>query len=301
MRDGWIVMRGECRASPGGGKPDSLFGWLVSGPGFGEKRWVQASRVMGYQFDLAWEDASRNEATVASWLKQRRPEPGSLVVLPEMFSSGFTMNPVAVAQPEKGPTETRLAEWARGHGIWVVGGLAVRHGEQCTNEAVVWGPEGGVVARYRKQRPFTPGGESACYVPGTEPVVFEWNGIRVAPFICYDLRFPELFRDATARWRPELFVVIASWPDKRVNHWLKLLQARAIEGQAYVIGVNRTGRDPSHAYPGRSVVVDPMGEILSDAGVAEGAADAPLDIAALREYRTKLPFLDDQHSTVRTA
>jgi len=265
--------------------------------GFEEKRPVQSARVIGYQFDLAWEDAPQNEATVESWLEQRRPEAGSLVVLPEMFSSGFTMNPARVAQPEQGPTETRMAGWAQRHGIWLLGGVAVRQIERSTNEAAIWGPDGTVVARYRKQRPFSPGGESACYAPGMEPVVFAWNGIRVAPFICYDLRFPELFRDATARWRPELFVVIASWPDKRVAHWLKLLQARAIEAQAYVLGVNRTGSDPSHAYPGRSVVVDPMGEVVADAGPSVGVAEALLDVPTLRSYRTKLPFLDDQRST----
>lgn len=255
---------------------------------------MQARRVIGYQFDLAWEDALRNEAKVESWLAARRPEADSLVVLPEMFSTAFTMNTGAVAQPEDGPTETRLAGWARQYGIWLVAGLAVRQGAQSTNEAVVWGPDGARVTRYRKQRPFTPGGEAACYARGAEPTAFFWQGFRVAPFICYDLRFPELFREATARWRPELFVVIASWPDKRVAHWRKLLQARAIEGQAYVVGVNRTGSDPSFVYPGSSIVVDPMGEILADAGSSEGTAEAILGEAELREYRSKLPFLDDQ-------
>jgi predicted amidohydrolase len=250
--------------------------------------------VIGYQFDLVWEDAPRNVAAVESWLEQHCPEPDSLVVLPEMFSSGFTMNPAAVAQPEQGATELRMADWARRYGVWLVGGLAVRQPERSTNEAVVVGPDGGVAVRYRKQRPFSPGGEASCYAAGHEPVVFDWNGLRVAPFICYDLRFPELFREATARWRPELYVVIASWPDKRVSHWLKLLQARAIEGQAYVLGVNRTGSDPAHRYSGRSVVVDPMGEIVADAGPSAGVAEAVLDLPNLREYRSKLPFLDDQ-------
>jgi predicted amidohydrolase len=260
---------------------------------------VQALRVIGYQFDLAWEDAARNVAMVEAWLLERRPQPGSLVVLPEMFSSGFTMNPGAVAQPEQEATETRMADWARQYGVWLVGGLAVRQSDRSTNEAVVVGPDGRVTVRYRKQRPFTPGGETSCYAAGHEPVVFDWNGLRVAPFICYDLRFPELFREATARWRPELYVVIASWPDKRVSHWLRLLQARAIEGQAYVLGVNRTGSDPSHRYPGRSVVVDPMGEIVADAGPSAGVAEAMLDLPTLREYRSKLPFLDDQRPASR--
>lgn len=267
---------------------------LVSGSRLVEKEVVQAQRVCGYQFDLAWEDAPENLARVADWLKERRPEAGTLVVLPEMFTSGFSMNPGRAAQPAGGPSEAGLGALARSHGIWLVAGLAVQQHPRCTNEAVVWGPDGTVVLRYRKQRPFTPGGERDQYASGSEPKHFVWEGITVAPFICYDLRFPELFRVATSRWRPELFVVIASWPEKRVQHWVRLLQARAIEGQAYVIGVNRTGRDPSFGYPGRSVIVDPMGEIVADAGAETGTAEAALDLDALREYRTKLPFLEDQ-------
>lgn len=267
---------------------------LELGRSIGENGRVQTRRAIGFQFDLAWEDASRNEATVEAWLDARRPEAGSLVVLPEMFSSGFSMKTELVALPPGGPTERRMAEAARKHGIWLVGGLAVRHFEGCANEAVVWGPDGKEAVRYRKQRPFTPGGESAAYRSGDGPVVFDWGGFRVVPFVCYDLRFPELFREATGRWRPEVFVVIASWPEKRVAHWVRLLQARAIEGQAYVVGVNRTGTDPFHTYPGRSVIVDPMGEIVADAGAADGAVEADLEEAPLREYRSKLPFLDDQ-------
>ena len=126
---------------------------LVSGAGIGDNRTVQVRRVIGYQFDLAWEDASRNEATVEAWLESRRPEPGALVVLPEMFSSGFSLNTAVVAQPAQGATERRLSGLARRHGIWLVGGLAVRRPEGSTNEAVVWGPEGAEVVRYRKQRP----------------------------------------------------------------------------------------------------------------------------------------------------
>lgn len=264
------------------------------GRGVGQNTRVQLRRVIGYQYDLAWEDAVRNRELVGAWLAARRPEAGSLVVLPEMFASGFSMNAGVVAEPPGGGVEVALAEFARRHGIWLLAGLAVRHGEGAANEAVGWGPDGVEVVRYRKQRLFTPGGEPGAYLAGTGPAVFEWGGFRVAPFICYDLRFPELFREATRRWRPELYVVIASWPEKRVSHWTRLLQARAIEGQAYVLGVNRTGTDPHHVYPGGSIVVDPMGEIVAEAGRGPGAVEAVLDEGPLREYRAGLRFLDDQ-------
>ena len=117
--------------------------------------------------------------------------------------------------------------------------------------------------------------------------------LSIAPFVCYDLRFPELFRSVAATHRPDLFVVIASWPEKRLTHWLRLLQARAIENQAYVVGVNRVGADPFYQYPGRSVIVDFNGEFLADAGDKEGCIQAAIDLEVLRKYRQGLPFLDD--------
>ncbi len=250
--------------------------------------------VHGLQFDLAWEDAAANRQTVAERLAAQAPEAGSLVVLPELFTSGFTMNAAAVAEAADGPTHAFLSRTAGAAGCWVVAGLAVRGMDgRVTNQAVVHGPKGELVGRYSKQRPFTPGGEAVHYQAGSGPFLFRWGLVTVAPFICYDLRFPELFREAARRGRPELYVVIANWPEKRIGHWLKLLQARAIENQAYVLGVNRVGADPSHLHPGRSVVANPWGDVVADAGEAAGFVTANLDMVALRDYRTKLPFLAD--------
>jgi omega-amidase len=262
--------------------------------GLRENGGVQTLTVHGLQYDLAWEDAPANCARVEQFLTALRPAPGSLVALPEMFSSGFSFQVEAASQLPGGNTERFLADLARRHGVWLVAGLAVGCGDgKARNESVAFSPTGEVVTRYRKQRPFSPGGEHLHYLPGKEPVVFLWGQVPVALFVCYDLRFPELFRVAAARWRPELYVVIASWPDKRVAHWVKLLQARAIENQAWVLGVNRTGSDPSHRYVGRSILVNPWGEITADAGETEGWASGDLDLAALRDYREKLPFLAD--------
>jgi predicted amidohydrolase len=142
-------------------------------------------------------------------------------------------------------------------------------------------------------QPFTPGGEADHYAAGERPVAFRWNDCTVSPFVCYDLRFPEIFRQAAAAHQPELFAVIANWPEKRIQHWVRLLQARAIENQAYVIGVNRVGADPHLTYPGRSLIIDPQGEILVDAGSNEGCIRAKLDLPGLRKYREGLPFLAD--------
>jgi predicted amidohydrolase len=117
----------------------------------------------------------------------------------------------------------------------------------------------------------------------------------VAPFICYDLRFPEHFRTA-ARHGAQLITVIASWPIARIQHWVTLLQARAIENQAYVAGTNRCGTDPKFTYTGRSLIVSPKGEILADAGNAETVISADLSLDDLLAYRKDLPFLADMRA-----
>lgn len=250
--------------------------------------------IVAVQSDIVWEDKRANFANVRRLLAKSPPPRAALVVLPEMFATGFSMNAEAMAESPGGPTEGFLAGLASELGVCVVGGLARRGADgRARNQALVFSPTGELLAGYAKMRPFTLGGETAHYAAGDRPVVFTWEGWSVAPFVCYDLRFPELFRAAAARQRPQLYLVMANWPAKRVHHWTRLLQARAVENQAYVVGVNRCGRDPEHLYPGRSLVVDYQGEVVAEAGDAEVCLAASLDLAALETYRRELPFLDD--------
>jgi len=250
--------------------------------------------VVGIQFDIAWENKEANFATVRRLIQGTSPAPESLVILPEMFATGFSMNTEALAEDYGGQTEQFLASAARDFRIYLLGGAAMRGRDgQARNKALVFSPAGQLLCYYAKMRPFTPGGEAEHYTAGQRPVAFRWGECTVSPFVCYDLRFPEIFRQAAGAHRPELFTVIASWPTKRIQHWVRLLQARAIENQAYVIGVNRVGADPFYAYPGRSLIIDPQGEVLADAGEGEGAIQATLDLAMLRQYRAGLPFLED--------
>jgi predicted amidohydrolase len=255
---------------------------------------LECMEVIGLQFDIAWEDKPANFATVNHLLERAAPSRGALVVLPEMFATGFSMNTARIAEPHGGPTEEFLANASRRFGIWLLAGAAL-HGPDghVRNQALVFSPEGRLAADYAKMRPFTPGGEPDHYIPGLRPTRFQCGSCVVAPFICYDLRFPELFREVAAAAQPELYVVIANWPEKRILHWVRLLQARAIENQAFVMGVNRIGRDPHYAYGGRSVIVEPQGDILEDAGPAEVVIRASLELDGLREYRAGLPFLAD--------
>ncbi len=250
-------------------------------------------KVFCCQHDIAWEDKAATHALVQAVLAEAALPAGSLVVLPEMFSTGFSVDVRVVAEGEGRASERFLAGIAKERGIFVQGGIVRAQADgRGRNEAVTFTPEGCEIARYCKMQPFTLGGETAAFAAGSGPIVFQCGEILVAPFICYDLRFPEIFRPS-ARERVQLITVIASWPDARLGQWVKLLQARAIENQCYVAGVNRTGSDPHLHYSGRSMIVDFRGDIIADAGDGAAIIGADLDLAALAQYRRDLPFLDD--------
>ena len=250
--------------------------------------------VVGVQYDITWENKAANFAKVRSLLASANVPRSSLIVLPEMFATGFSMNTSVIAEDYDGDTEQFLANLAQEFSCCVVGGAAMRARDgRIRNKALVFSPEGKLIAFYAKMRPFTPGGEGNHYTAGEQSKTFDFGGLNIAPFICYDLRFPELFREAAAAKRPELFLLIASWPEKRSKHWLPMLQSRAIENQAFVLAVNRIGNDPFLSYAGQSVLIDPHGEILGNAGSSEGVLQATLDIETLRQYRQGLPFLND--------
>jgi predicted amidohydrolase len=253
-------------------------------------------RLIGVQFDIVWEDRAGNFAKVRQLLAKSPPMRGDLVVLPEMFASGFSMNLDRTAETEQRETEAFLGEVARQYAVTIVGGQATRGPERRgRNEAVVMSPAGEVIARYEKIHPFSMGKEAEHFTGGDRVVTFKWADATVAPFVCYDLRFPEIFRIAVTR-QAQIYVVIANWPAARVEHWRTLLRARAIENQAYVIGVNRCGSDPYLDYPGRSMIVGFRGNIVAEAGEGEEVIAASVDLAALLQYRRELPFLGDMRT-----
>ena len=250
-------------------------------------------QLLACQLDIAWEDRETNLRTVCAMLDAQRPTPGSLIVLPEMFGVGFSMNVSRVVEAPDGPTAKCLAKLSVTHRSWVIGGVPVRDASgRAQNTAVVASPDGKVVARYAKLHPFSLGGERDHYAAGDAVVTVQCGEFQVAPFVCYDLRFPESFRNATRRGA-QLFAVIANWPEARTEHWITLLRARAIENQAYVVGVNRCGSDPKLRYPGRSMIVDPSGEVLADAGSQQSVIAAEAQRGRVESYRNQLPFLQD--------
>lgn len=253
-------------------------------------------QVIACQLDIAWENKAANFAQVRRLVRTISLARPALIVLPEMFATGFSMDVETVAEDESGPTGRFLSELASETGSYIVGGLVGRNAQgKGLNQASIVGPDGRELARYTKLHPFTYGGEKRSYVAGDELTLVDVEGFRVAVFICYDLRFPEIFREAVRRGA-NLFVVIANWPQERDAHWQTLLEARAIENEAYVVGVNRTGSDPRLNYVGRSLIIDPRGERLADAGHASGVIAANLDLARLVEYRCAFPALDDMRA-----
>ena len=246
------------------------------------------------QTDITWENKPANHARVEKLLSAANPERGSLVLLPEMFSTGFSMNVAGIQEGAAAETQNFLAQLAQHFGVYVVGGLVTAADDGYGyNQAAVFSPEGRELTRYTKMQPFSLGAETKHYHAGDGPVFFTWQSLKVAPFICYDLRFPELFRAAVRSGSAQLLAVIANWPVTRIQHWITLLQARAIENQAYVAGVNRCGSDPKYTYNGRSVIVDPHGTILADAGDGERIISAEIDPKIVLQWREDFPALRD--------
>lgn len=246
--------------------------------------------VMAVQMDIVWKDKAANHAKVRHVLQANRPPEGALVVLPEMFATGFCMDVADISESGAACSEAFLRDLAREFGVYLVAGVVTTESDgRGRNEAIIVSPSGEPIDRYLKIQPFT-GGEKSSYAAGERIVSFEWQGLRVSPFVCFDLRFPEHFRRA-ARQGTDLMLVIASWPVARIGHWVTLLQARAIENQCYVVGVNRVGQDPFLPYNGQSLIVGYSGAVIADAGDKEAVIQAEPDVDALTAYRQKLPFL----------
>lgn len=250
-------------------------------------------QIVAVQLDMAWQDKITNHNKVRELLSQETIEPNSLIILPEMFDTGFSMDLHETAQTDDLESEAILKELAAKYESAVIGGVVGPvDGDRGSNEAVAFAPDGSELVRYQKMQPFTPAGEDVKYGAGEQHAIFEWEGAAVAPYICYDLRFPEVFRPA-AYEGAELFVVMACWPATRSEHWVRLLQARAIENQACVVGVNRCGSDPKLEYDGRTVVFDQQGIALFEADANEQVVKVEIDLEAVRDWRESFPALAD--------
>jgi omega-amidase len=250
------------------------------------------------QWDVAWREPKANFDRVEALLNRVAVEPGALVLLPEMFATGYAVREPEVPDEAGDATGLFLRNLARERRVNVVGGMARNSGGgRAENVARAVAPDGTILVDYVKLHPFSLAGEHFLYEAGRQLVWFEWQGHRVTPLVCYDLRFPEVFRGC-ALAGVELFVVLANWPTARIDHWCTLLRARAIENQAFVVGLNRIGRDPNTVYPGRSMVIGPRGEVIADAGGDPTALSVEIDLALAARWRAEFPALRDARSDV---
>ena len=247
------------------------------------------------QHDIVWEDREANFARLAPLVARAAGAGAEFVLLSETFSTGFSMTP-GIGEPEGGPSAQFLQERAAEHGVWVAGSCpeVAPDGDLPYNAFVLAGPDG-TVHRYRKLHPFTHGGEHERFRAGEKPVTVAVGGLRVTPFICYDLRFADVFWSAALD--TDVYLVTANWPAARRLHWQTLLQARAIENQAYVVGCNRVGTaGDGTEHTGDSRIVSPMGELLATAAGVETVLVADVEPAEVTATRERLRFLADRRA-----
>jgi predicted amidohydrolase len=252
-------------------------------------------RIGVVQHDIVWEDREANFGRLGPRVARAAAAGAELVLLSETFSTGFSMTP-GIGEPEGGPSSAFLREQAAEHGVWVAGSCPeiAEDGALPFNSFVLAGPDG-TVHRYRKLHPFTHGGEHERFRAGEAPLTVEIGGLRVTPFVCYDLRFADVFWRAAAD--TDVYLVTANWPAARRLHWQTLLQARAIENQAYVVGCNRVGvAGDGTEHAGDSRIVSPMGELLATAAGVETLVLADVDPAEVAATRDRLRFLPDRRA-----
>ena len=281
-------------------------------------------KVAVIQHDIVWQDATATIRRITPLVAQAAAGGARLVVLTEMFATGFSMRPELVAEPPGGPVEQWLVAQARSLGIHLLGSIAQTDGDptghptshptghptddptgenagptvggRAVNVAVLAGPDGST-ARYEKMHPFSFAHEHEHYRAGDKPLTVDIEGVRTSIFVCYDLRFADDF------WAlahdTDCYVVVANWPEPRREHWRTLLRARAIENQAYVIGANRVGAAGGEAgrqieHCGDSAIIDPLGRTLVEAARVETILTADVDAGQVGAVRDRYPFLADR-------
>ncbi len=254
---------------------------------------MQSLKVAYLQIDLHWQQPDKNREMIEAKLAEV-PDDTELLVLPEMFLTGFSMAPETSADPWDGTTANWLLALAKQYGMAICGSIAVDLQDDYRNRFLFVTPEG-TMTRYDKRHLFTMGDEDKHYQPGENRVLIHYRGWRILPIICYDLRFPVWCRNHDEY---DLMICVANWPASRRNAWRTLLQARAIENQCYVVGVNRVGVDGQGLkYSGDSLLVDFKGDLLQDSAPGEvyiGCGE--LNLPELRAFKDKFPAYRDADS-----
>lgn len=255
-------------------------------------------RIAALQHDIVWNDRDANFERLAPKIAGAAGAGAQLVLLTETFSVGFGFDdPAFTTEPTGGPSARFLADQAALLGVWVGGTCpeihpdAPAHDQRPSNSFVLAGPDG-TQHRYRKIHPFSFAGEDRFVRPGTDLVTVEVEGVRVSMFVCYDLRFADEFWGLAAA--TDVYLVPANWPAARREHWTALLRARAIENQAYVVGVNRVGSGGGIDYSGDSQIIDPLGDVLTGASRVETMVMSEVSTEHVADVRNRFRFLPDR-------
>jgi omega-amidase len=210
------------------------------------------------EYDTGWENPAQSLQRARALAQVASANGANLLVLPEMCTTGFTMDAERFAEAENGSSGRELSAIADDHALWIVAGLAVRRRGRYLNSALAIAPDGSLTGIYHKQRLFGYAKETSVYSAGARACVVQMKGLSIALFVCFDLRFPELFRKVGPA--VDACVIVANWPSARQQHWEVLTRARAIENQCYVVAVNRRGEADGLKYVGGSLMLDPWGE-----------------------------------------
>ncbi len=247
-------------------------------------------KIAAVQMNIAWHDQATNHNHARRLATEAKASGAEVMVFPEMFSTGFSMDTAVTAEPVDGPTPTLLRLLARDLKIVVVGGFALAGtGRKPMNVALTVDSSGNDLALYAKIHQIALLEENTYYGAGERAIPFDLGPLKAACLICFDLRFPELFRALADHCG--LILVIASWPAERQAHWDVLLRARAIENQCYVVGVNRMGEGGGLTFTGGSAIIDPAGEVIASGGEDETLLIADIEPERVGAMRSAMPFL----------
>lgn len=247
-------------------------------------------RVCLVQAELEWEDRTKNLSLLYGMVKNVNDV--DLIVLPELFSTGFTMNAKDYAIEPNGDAVVWMKLLAKEKDACVTGSLIIKDGDKIYNR-LYWVQPDGDIKTYDKKHLFTLAGEEKAFSAGNERLIVEYKGWRICPLVCYDLRFPVWCRNDVDY---DLLLFVANWPERRSYPWQQLLKARAIENLAYVVGVNRVGNDGNQIWhSGDSAVIDPLGVEVSEIKPGKpSATTVTLSKEALQKTRKSFSFLADR-------
>lgn len=248
--------------------------------------------VSALQYDIFWENPRENLSKLDKLLIDV-PNNSDVILLPEMFTTGFSMNTSEMAELMSGTTIKWMKEKAEVLDKVVAGSVIIKEDLKYRNR-FLWVEPNGSIQYYDKRHSFGLGGEDEYFTSGNRRVIIEHKGWRIFPIICYDLRFPEWIKNNLDY---DILINVANWPKERSEHWKSFLTARAIENQAYVIGLNRIGMDEKNRqYIGDSAIIDFNGDTMNYLGNIEGILTAKFSKTPLVKYREEYPFLKDQDS-----